>query len=142
MEIRPAIAGDAAALAALDGQLGYPCTPSEMHARLSAIRERPEHEVLVACIDAALVGWIHVFRSVTLEAGSSAVIGGLVVDATRRAAGVGTALLAAAEDWARAHGERTIRVRSQVVRTRAHRFYEERGYVRIKQQVVFDKPLA
>ncbi len=142
MEIRPAAAEDAGALAALNGQLGYPCSPAELLARLTQMQRPTDHEVLVALVDAAPVGWIHVFRNVTLETGSAAVIGGLVVDAARRGSGVGTALLAAAEEWAKRRGERTIRVRSQAIRDRAHRFYEERGYSRTKQQVVFDKLLG
>jgi len=34
-----------------------------------------------------------------------------------------------------------VRVRSNVVRERAHRFYERLGFVEVKKQKVLDKPL-
>ena len=46
------------------------------------------------------------------------------------------------QDWARAQGFASMRVRSNVIRERAHRFYEREGYARIKAQAVFRKPLA
>jgi len=47
----------------------------------------------------------------------------------------------AAEQWARVHGFALMRVRSNVVRERAHRFYEREGYARVKTQAVFRKAL-
>lgn len=79
---------------------------------------------------------------VQLEDGAFAELAGLVVDESVRGSGVGAALLAAAEDWARAQGFASMRVRSNVIRERAHRFYEREGYARIKAQAVFRKPLA
>lgn len=35
-----------------------------------------------------------------------------------------------------------MRVRSNVIRERAHRFYEREGYARIKAQAVFRKQLT
>ena len=67
--------------------------------------------------------------------------GEIFVAVTVRSAGVGAALLAAAEDWARAQGFATMRVRSNVIRERAHRFYEREGYMRIKAQAMFRKIL-
>lgn len=55
--------------------------------------------------------------------------------------GVGATLLAAAEAWAAARGHDTLRVRSNVIRVDAHRFYERLGYERVKQSLVFQKHL-
>ena len=89
----------------------------------------------------AVVGWTHVVPRLQLEEAAHAELAGLVVDERMRGAGAGKALLAAAEDWARAQGFAFMRVRSNVLRTRAHRFYEREGYVRIKSQAVFRKAL-
>jgi len=57
----------------------------------------------------------------------------------QRSGGVGAALVAAAEEWARVKLCARIRVRSNVVRERTHRFYERLGYRVVKSQKVFDK---
>jgi GNAT superfamily N-acetyltransferase len=68
-------------------------------------------------------------------------IAGLVVDETARGGGIGRRLLEAAEQWARSHGCRAIRVRSNVVREGAHAFYVREGFREIKTQKVFEKGL-
>ena len=139
--IRPAVAGDAAALADLSAQLGYAVGESEIGARLARVRAQGIGEVFVAEVDARVVGWTHVVPRLQLEDPAHAELAGLVVADEMRGAGVGAALLAAAEGWARAEGFALMRVRSNVVRERAHRFYERAGYCRVKQQAVFHKSI-
>lgn len=139
--IRPARAGDAAALADLSAQLGYAVDESEMGVRLARVRAQRMGEVFVAEVDARVVGWTHVVPRLQLEDPAHAELAGLVVADGMRSAGVGAALLAAAEDWARAEGFALMRVRSNILRERAHRFYERAGYCRVKRQAVFHKPI-
>jgi len=139
--IRRATMSDAPALADLSVQLGYPSTPEEARRRLTPLLDRPDGAVLVAQRGERVVGWVHVLRVERLEADPFGELGGLVVDASCRSQGVGSLLLRAAENWTLAHGLRRLRVRSNVVREAAHRFYETRGYTRSKQQAIFDKPL-
>jgi hypothetical protein len=47
-----------------------------------------------------------------------------------------------AERWAQARGSRSVRLRSNVVRSRAHTFYESLGYRVIKSQKAFCKDFA
>jgi GNAT superfamily N-acetyltransferase len=63
----------------------------------------------------------------------------LVVSETARGQRVGSALLAAAEAWAREQGFASMRVRSNIMRERAHRFYLREGYTEKKRQAVFLK---
>lgn len=51
----------------------------------------------------------------------------LVVDPDRRSAGAGAALLAAAREWAAAHGASHLELDSGEGRKDAHRFYEREG---------------
>jgi GNAT superfamily N-acetyltransferase len=141
--IRPARAEDAVALAGLSHQLGYPAEAPAMVERLQAVRAGGAGEVLVA-IDAggAIAGWTHVAPRLNLEEPPFAELAGLIVGDGARGAGVGARLLHAAEAWAREHGYARLRVRSNVVRERAHRFYLREGYVERKRQAVFDKNLA
>lgn len=141
--VRAARDGDVEALASLSAQLGYPTPLDEMHARYSRVRAATAGEIFVAVRtdDARVVGWTHVVPRLQLEDASYAELAGLVVDESVRSVGVGAALLTAAEGWARAQGFATMRVRSNVIRERAHRFYEREGYERIKAQAVFRKTL-
>jgi GNAT superfamily N-acetyltransferase len=133
---------DCAAVAALCGQLGYPATTDDIRARFDSITARGAGIVFVAENGGSLVGWIHASVSPVLEADLYGEIAGLVVDASCRSHGVGRTLVKAAEDWARAAGCGAMRVRSRVMRERAHAFYERNGYVRIKTLHAFEKKLA
>ncbi len=141
--VRLAEPADAPAFASLSTQLGYPSTVEDAGRRLAAIREASCGEVFVAAEGSGPpIGWIHVFIAIRLESAPFAEIGGLVVDEARRGEGVGEALVRAGETWACGRGVATIRVRSNVLRTDAHGFYERRGYSRMKTQQVFTKDLS
>lgn len=140
--IRPMNGADCAAVATLSGQLGYPASETEIRARFESITARSAGVVLVAENDGSLIGWIHAAISPVLEADLYGEIAGLVVDESCRSQGVGAALVEAAEEWARRAGCRAMRVRSRVMRERAHAFYERNGYTRIKTQHAFEKPFG
>jgi GNAT superfamily N-acetyltransferase len=139
MITREATASDAAALAALSTQLGYPAQPEEAAERLIALG--PAGTVLVAEENGAVLGWIHVCGIQFFQSPPFAEIGGLVVDEAARGRGVGRLLLEAAVRWAAEQGYGKLRVRSNVVREDAHRFYEREGFLRVKTQAVFDRKL-
>ncbi len=150
MDVRPARASDAAQIARLSVQLGYPADADTMRRRLVGLAARSDHAVLVAqrvaggagpADEAALLGWLHVGRTIQLESGERAEILGLVVDAAARRAGVGRRLVAAAEQWARAAGLDRIVVRSNAVRPEAHSFYPKLDYVLAKTQRVYARAL-
>ena len=140
--IRTARDGDAAALADLSTQLGYPLDAVEMSRRLARVRAGAGEVFIAEDVHGHIVGWTHVMPRVQLEDGAFAELAGLVVDESARGSGVGAALPTAAEDWARAQGFASMRVRSNVIRERAHRLYEREGYARIKAQAVFRKQLT
>ncbi|HEY0181002.1 MAG TPA: GNAT family N-acetyltransferase [Dokdonella sp.] len=141
--IRCARTYDAAALAALAGELGYPATRREIVARLAAIEARADACVLVAeDAEGRVVGWLHVAETAHLVDAAGAEILGLVVAAHARGSGIGAELVCAGEAWARRRGAERMTVRSRVERTRAHDFYARNGYARRKTQVVFSKPLG
>jgi GNAT superfamily N-acetyltransferase len=140
---RPALETDAAAIAGLSTQLGYPIRPEEALARLRVLAGRSEDAVFVAEEDGTgrVIGWIHVCVSHRLESAPLAEIGGLVVDESQRGKGTGRALVEAAAAWAGARGYATLRVRSNTVRVRTHAFYERLGFSRTKTQVVLAREL-
>ncbi len=142
LKIRQAKPGDAPRIAELSGQLGYPATASQIRQRLRAVRPASHHAVFVAeGKDVGVVGWLHVSKQPLLEVEIRAEVNGLVVSEGHRSLGAGARLLAAAEDWARKHGCKSMSVRSNVIRERAHQFYERTGYEHYKTQKSFRKPL-
>jgi GNAT superfamily N-acetyltransferase len=140
--IRAARLDDADAIAELSTQLGYPTAAPVMHERLARVRDARAGEVFVA-VDAQqrVLGWTHASPCLVLERDPCVELAGLIVDASARGGGIGALLLEAAESWSRAHGFGALRVHSNVVRERAHRFYLQRGYVSSKEQAVFEKAL-
>lgn len=142
LRIRTALSSDAPQLAELSGQLGYPTSASEMKRRLKAVRPKDQHATFVADEPehGVVVGWVHVSAIPLLEVGLRAEVNGLVVADGHRSRGAGWLLLQAAERWARKHRCKSMSVRSNVIRKRAHRFYECHGYEHYKTQKAFRKP--
>jgi GNAT superfamily N-acetyltransferase len=142
LKIRRAKSADSSRIALLSGQLGYPATAEQMRARLLGIKRASQHAVFVAeSAKDGVIGWVHVSRQPLLEAEIRAEVNGLVVSEGQRSLGAGAQLLAAAEDWARKHGCKGMSVRSNVIRERAHQFYERHGYEHYKTQKSFRKTL-
>lgn len=142
IHVRVATFADAPGLAALAGQLGYASTPQQVVARFGEIAAEGEHLILVAESDAGfLAGYIEVFPFRTIDADARIEIASLVVDESRRSQGVGRLLMKHAEDWGLANGFTEAGLRSNVIRERAHTFYENLGYHVNKMQKSFRKKL-
>ena len=140
-EIREAQPQDFARIAELAGQLGYFSSPEEIAKRLDGMKRSNEHAVFVAQLAGEVAGWLGVYVCRTVEADARAEISGLVVAEKFRSQGIGPLLLARAERWAREKGCRAIGLRSNVIRDRAHAFYERHGYKHTKTQKSFRKDL-
>ena len=134
--LRAATADDAAAIAELATQLGYPVAADVMATRLENLPAETE-AVVVATIAGAVRAWMQVGVALSIESQPFVEIRGLVVDADLRASGLGTQLVEFAKSWAQAKQVSSLRVRSNVVRTATHAFYEKRGFIVSKSQKVF-----
>jgi GNAT superfamily N-acetyltransferase len=142
LKIRRAKSGDAPRLAELAGQLGYPATADQLRQRMQRIQPASQHAIFVAeSPKDGVIGWLHVSRQPLLEVEMRAEVNGLVVAEGQRSLGAGARLLAAAEEWARKRGCKGMSVRSNVIRERAHKFYERNGYEHYKTQKSFRKSL-
>lgn len=142
VKIRRAKRSDAARLAELSGELGYPAKPAEIARRLRQIKPPSQHAVLVAeSAKCRVIGWLHVSVQPLLETDLRAEVNGLVVADGERSRGAGRLLLEAAEEWARKRGCRNMSVRSNVIRERAHQFYTRNGYEHYKTQKAFRKAI-
>lgn len=142
VKVRRARLSDAPRLAVLCGELGYPTTSAEMTKRLKKLGPASQNALFVAeSREAGVVGWGHVSVNQLLEVGTRAELNGLIVAEGQRSLGAGACLLDSVEQWARRHGCLSVSVRSNVIRERAHRFYERQGYEHYKTQKAFRKAL-
>ena len=139
--VRVARLADAAALADLSTQLGYPSSEAQVRGRLRLLDD-PERTLLVAESGGVVAGFIDVHVQRTVEEDPYGEVGGLAVTRERRASGIGRALLDAAAAWARDRGLSHLWIRANLARgTAAHGFYEHAGCRTVKDQRVYELPL-
>lgn len=142
LTIRRVKQSDAERVAVLSGQLGYPATTAEIVRRIKELKSAPEHAVFVADLPGiGAVGWLHVSVAHLVDSDTRAEINGLIVAEGQRSLGAGALLIEAAEKWGRQRRCTAMSVRSNVIRERAHKFYERQGFGHYKTQKAFLKTL-
>ncbi len=141
VSIRRLTVEDAEAAAELCSQLGYPTSPGDLRERIEELSSAADRVAFAAVVDGQIVGWIDAAMERHLQSPASAVIGGLVVREDMRGMGVGKRLCLEVEEWARSKSVPLVRVRSQIKREDAHRFYLRDGYRKVKTSFVFEKPV-
>lgn len=130
IEVRPARLDDAEDIARLISLLGYPSTPQQMRARLTAMAEDEKHATFVTEVGGKVVGMIGALVCRIYEA--DAPIGRVIalgIDDELRGQGLGTELMRVAEQWLSSQGAETVLVNSGLEREDAQRFYLGAGYV-------------
>ena len=127
--VRRAAFGDAATIAPLVTQLGYPSATAEVEARLARLEDHPDIRAYVAEQDGRVVGVIGlmVFPAFHRD-GLHGYVTALVVDEDARGEGVGGALLEVAEAWFAERGVKRVNLTTALHREAAHVFYERHGY--------------
>jgi predicted N-acetyltransferase YhbS len=128
ISIRDFAMGDIYRARNLLAQLGYVLDDREFTNRVSAVRSSKAHCLLVAENKGTVAGLVHVFERPALDKPLAAVVQALVVDIDQRGAGIGEALMHAAEEWARKRGYGSVALYSGVTRSDAHKFYARLGY--------------
>jgi GNAT superfamily N-acetyltransferase len=140
--IRAARAADYARIAELAGQLSYQASAEDIARRMRGMQDSAEHAVFVAeSAEGGVVGWIGLCILHMIEADARVEVTGLIVDQQTRSKGVGQLLLDRGEAWAREKGCGEIGLRTNVIRERAHAFYERQGYKHVKTQRSYRKNL-
>lgn len=142
LRIRDALPEDCGRLAALAGQLGYPCDARQVRERISPYLGGERCRIIVAEAGGVVVGWTsldlveHFYLDPFVE------ISGFVVDEGCRGRGIGKAIMDEAVEWARGKGCSLLRLKANALRKDAHRFYENYGFRKVKEQYVFVKDLG
>jgi N-acetylglutamate synthase-like GNAT family acetyltransferase len=132
---------DLADVTRLCGELGYPASEFEIAERMKQIGPRSSLLVAVDGRTNRVVGWIELLVTTHIISEACMEIGGLVVSEAVRSRGIGKLLVEAAEETSKQMGIPRVRVRSNIVRNRAHAFYERLGYKEVKTSKVFEKAL-
>jgi ribosomal protein S18 acetylase RimI-like enzyme len=129
LRVRPAAEADAATVAVLVTQLGYPSDVSQVLARMRRVQDDPDIRMLVAENDAGIVGMIGIMVFPAFHRdGLHGYITALAVEEAVRGSGAGATLLKAAEAWFAGRGIAKVTLTTAAHRERAHRFYEKHGY--------------
>lgn len=139
--IREASVKDADILINLSAQLGYSCSKGDIIEGLNSYQNKFHGIIFVAVQDKTVVGWISLNTVRYFYVQPFIEVSGLVVDEKYRNKGIGKRLLREAETWVKQEGYALMRIRTNVLRTGAHRFYEKNGYKKIKEQKVYMKEI-
>jgi GNAT superfamily N-acetyltransferase len=128
IKIRIAIPKDAAAVADLIVQMGYPVSEPDAELRMKQYAQ-PRYRLLLAEDEGETVGLIalHIYDVLHLPAPEGRVISFCVDDKVRNK-GVGTALLYEAENFFKESGCYKIVLNCNLRRTDTHQYYINRGY--------------
>ena len=129
LRVRPAEEADAAPVAVLVTQLGYPSDASQVLARMRRVQDDAGIRMFVAESDAGVIGMIGVMAFPAFHRdGLHGYITALAVEEAVRGGGVGAALLKTAETWFAGLGIGKVTLTTAAHREHAHRFYEKHGY--------------
>lgn len=129
IRLRTARPADAAALARLLVELGYPQPAAELGPRIAALADTATDTVLVAEVGGQVVGMASLHVTPFFNEGQSrGRITALVVDSAQRGRGIGRHLLEALEAAAGRRGCGAVELTSSPHRHGAHRFYLAAGY--------------
>jgi len=132
---RHATEHDAAAVAALLGELGYPTGEAQARDRIREALADPAACVLVAENDAMVVGLLAGCIGAYFPNGSRLFrITALVAAAPRRGTGVGRTLVERAIEWAASRGCAGVELTTGEQREGAHAFYERLGFKRTSRR--------
>jgi GNAT superfamily N-acetyltransferase len=141
--IRLAQSKDAEPVAMMCHALGYPTSPEQAVQRLQKLQTNHQDVVYVALQNSeTVVGWVHGHICNLVITSPLVLIHGLIVDSNYRGQGIGRRLMQKVEQWAYENKCDTVLVRSNVIRTEAHLFYQKIGYETVKQSQVFSKRLS
>jgi GNAT superfamily N-acetyltransferase len=128
--VREVRAEDAASIAQLLTELGYPVETDAVPRRLEQLGQAGDL-VLIAELDGSIGGLAHLHVSPSIEHDRPAAkLSALVVAERHRGSGVGRALVEAVEAEARGRGCGLLFLTTAERRADAHRFYERLGFER------------
>ena len=120
-------------------------TPEELAPWMRTFLTREDGAVFIALrADGSVCGFVEVASRPYVDGCDSSPVGFIeawFVDRDMRRAGVGRALLAAGEDWARGRGYTEMASDALLDNTISHSAHEHAGYIEVERAVRYRKPL-
>lgn len=125
----------------LTDQLSYSVSIQHTEQMIRRIMDDEDEFALVAEADGTVIAWISAALTYRLESPPKIEIVGLVVDEQFRNRQIGRMLVQEVVAWCKKKNIRSLRVRSNVKRSDAHRFYTNLQFRESKEQKVFQLEL-
>lgn len=120
-------------------EMGYDYPPEATREKLESLILSKSDKIFVAVSENKVIGYVHLNDYDVIYAPHMKNIMGIAVSREYKRMGVGSALLAKAEEWAKETGAKGVRLVSGASREGAHEFYRSRGYSGEKKQINFKK---
>lgn len=139
--IRPVEKQDAPGVKKLAEELGYPSSEEKISEILDTVIQHNDHRMVVVEKENDLVGYIHLVSSLRVGPDPFIEIAALSVREDYRKMGIGKALIEQSQEMADEKGIEIVRIRSNIIRQEAHKFFKQRGFQNLKTQEVFVKKL-
>ena len=140
--IRNANKEDCPDITKLTNELGYPSSEDKVSEILDMVLEHDDHRLFVAELENKLVAYIHLVSSIRIGSDPFVEVVAFVVHRDYRNKGIGKSLLNETEKWVRSKNIKNIRIRSNIIRQEAHKFFTQRGFNNLKTQEVFLKQIV
>lgn len=122
-------------------ELGYPSSEEKITEILEKVIQHDDHRMVVAENAQELVGYIHMVSSMRVGSDPFVEIAALSVLEKFQKKGIGKALISESQNMANEKGINFVRIRSNIIREEAHKFFEQRGFRNLKTQEVFIKKI-
>ena len=135
--IRNISVNDSNSIVKLSNELGYTISLTEVDFLIESIINAKKQWAFVALKSNKIVGFVHAFYALRLTTPAFIEIGGLIVSENERAQGIGQMLVEHVEQ--NLDHNLKIRIRCNMERKDAHRFYANLNYQKQKEQIVFVK---
>jgi predicted N-acetyltransferase YhbS len=123
-------------------ELGYPSNEEKIAEILDTVIKHDDHRMIVAENANEMVGYIHMVSSLSVGSDTFIEIAALSVLDEYRKKGIGKALISESHNMATEKGIDYVRIRSNIIRQEAHKFFEQRGFRNLKTQEVFVKKIS
>ena len=140
--LRSVVKEDAQGVRKLAEELGYPSSDEKVLEILKTVIQHDDHRMIVAENGDELLGYIHMVNSLSVGSDRFVEIAALSVLDEYRKKGIGKALIEESKKMAEEKGIEYVRIRSNIIRQEAHKFFEQRGFRNLKTQEVFVKKIV
>jgi len=125
----------------LDWDMDFTVNKEDVQTRLAMVLDHPENRVLLVTEGDAVLAYAQIRDSYDIGLEPYLEIIQLLVKKSKRSKGVGKLLLQEIETLARSKGFSGVKLHSNIIRSRAHVFYERNGYNYFKCSKFYEKNL-